>query len=294
MSPKPIKLLLIEDNPGDARLIREMLSEIPHTKFVLEQAGSLNEAVGRLSSAEDIDVVLLDLSLPDSSGLETFRRLQETLPQFPVIVLTGLADETVGVNALQAGAQDYLLNGKVDGDLLSRSIRYAIERQRLLRELRQLLVTDELTGLYNRRGLKTFGTELLKIGRRAGNNVFLIYCDLDKMKWINDTLGHLEGDKALKDLAEVMKRTFRETDLVARIGGDEFAILGILSMDVPLETLTERLRVQMDAHNDSRGGVYKLSVSVGSVCLPISPLLGIDELLQAADEMMYDQKRQKG
>lgn len=293
MDAKPVKLLLVEDNPGDARLIREMLSEIPHTDFLLEQAGTLSEAVTRLTESDDIHVVLLDLSLPDSRGLETFDQVHQSFPEFPVIVLTGLTDETVGINAVQSGAQDYLLKGRVDGNLLARSIHYAIERQRMLKELKLLSVTDELTGLYNRRGFQTFGRELLKMGRRTGTQVFLIYADLDKMKWINDTLGHPEGDKVLKEVAGVLRRTFRETDLVARIGGDEFAVLGILAQEIPLATLTERLRLQMEACNDQRKESCRLSLSVGTVCLPISPFLTIDELLGAADGMMYDQKRNK-
>lgn len=294
MDTKPIKLLLIEDNPGDARLIREMLSEIPNAHFVLEHAGTLHDGLKRLSSTTDVDVVLLDLSLPDSRGIETFQQLEPVLDLYPVIVLTGLADETMGTNAVQAGAQDYLLKGRVDGNLLARSIRYAIERQRLVKELKLLLVTDDLTGLYNRRGLQTFGAELLKIGRRSGSDVFLIYVDLDKMKWINDTLGHPEGDKALKEVAQVLRRTFRETDLVARIGGDEFAVLGLLGQDIPIADLTQRLGRHLEAHNEKRPpGSYHLSLSVGSVSLPISGFLTIDELLEAADRMMYDQKRQR-
>jgi two-component system cell cycle response regulator len=293
MESRPIKLFLIEDNPGDARLIQEMLGEIPHSRFVLDRADCLAAGIQRLTEREDVDIVLLDLTLPDSRGLDTFVRLQQAVPHFPVIVLTGLPDETVGMSAVQAGAQDYLLKGRVDGNLLARSIRYAIERQRMLKELKLLSVTDELTGLYNRRGFQTFGAELLKLGRRMGAHAFLIYTDLDKMKWINDNLGHPEGDRALREIGQLLRRTFRETDLVARIGGDEFAIMGILSQTCPINLLTDRLRLNLEELNAKREQSYRLSVSLGAVTMPIGAFMRVDELLRAADEMMYDQKRQK-
>jgi diguanylate cyclase (GGDEF)-like protein len=294
MNTKPLKLFLVEDNPGDARLIREMLGEIPNIRFTLEQVERLGDALKRLTGGEEADVVLLDLSLPDSRGLETFNRFHDAFKEPPpIIVLTGLDDETVGVSAVQGGAQDYLVKGRVDGNLLARSVRFAIERQRMIKELKLLSVTDELTGLYNRRGFLTFGGELLKLGRRISTQVFLIYADLDKMKWINDTLGHAEGDKALKEIAAILRRAYRETDIIARIGGDEFVVMGILASGIPVEVLADRLLSQVEIHNEKRPDPYRLSLSVGAAAYPIGAFMSIDDLLQRADEMMYDQKRKQ-
>jgi len=294
MNTKPLKLFLVEDNPGDARLIREMLGEIPNIRFTLEQVERLGDALKRLTGGEEADVVLLDLSLPDSRGLETFNRFHDAFKEPPpIIVLTGLDDETVGVSAVQGGAQDYLVKGRVDGNLLARSVRFAIERQRMVKELKLLSVTDELTGLYNRRGFLTFGGELLKLGRRISTQVFLIYADLDKMKWINDTLGHAEGDKALKEIAAILRRAYRETDIIARIGGDEFVVMGILASGIPVEVLADRLLSQVEIHNEKRPDPYRLSLSVGAAAYPIGAFMSIDDLLQRADEMMYDQKRKQ-
>ncbi len=132
----PIRVLLIEDNPGDARLIREMLGEIKGTDFDIECLDRLSAGLERLGNGE-IDAVLLDLGLPKSQGLDSFRKLHFPAPDVPVIVLTGLGDEEVAIRALAEGAQDYLVKGQVDGNLLVRSIRYAIERQRLLTEERE-------------------------------------------------------------------------------------------------------------------------------------------------------------
>ena len=129
MSERPITVLLIEDNPGDARLIRELLADSQRAPFHLECVDRLATGLKRLTG-EGIDVVLLDLSLPDSQGLDTFNTTHAQAPHLPIIVLTGLADEELAVAALREGAQDYLVKGQVDGNLLSRAVRYAIERKR--------------------------------------------------------------------------------------------------------------------------------------------------------------------
>ncbi len=124
----PQNVLLIEDNPGDARLIREMLAEAGTQAFRVEHADRLSVAFERLG-VDNVDVVLLDLSLPDSQGLETFLRTRARDPVVPIVVLSGLDDETVALRAVQEGAQDYLVKGRVDSDVLVRAIRYAIERR---------------------------------------------------------------------------------------------------------------------------------------------------------------------
>ncbi|MDH7485259.1 MAG: response regulator [Anaerolineae bacterium] len=124
-----IRVLLVEDNPGDARLIREMLSEVREVTFDVQRADRLSASLERLAEG-GIDVVLLDLSLPDSQGLETFARVYAQAPEVPVVLLTGLDDADLAVRAVREGAQDYLVKGQLDSGLLARAIRYAIERHR--------------------------------------------------------------------------------------------------------------------------------------------------------------------
>ena len=128
MNDKPLKVLLIEDNPGDARLIQEMVLQTDPSGFHLILAQRLDEGLKRLKE-DEFDVVLLDLGLPDSSGLDTFTRLYAAAPHLPTIVVTGLGDEATAVNAVRSGAQDYLVKGEIQGPLLVRAIRYAIERK---------------------------------------------------------------------------------------------------------------------------------------------------------------------
>jgi phosphoserine phosphatase RsbU/P len=141
MEGKPIRILLVEDNPGDARLLLETLREAASLRFDLDHVERLSAARQR-SVEGGIDVVLLDLSLPDAQGLDTVRECLTFAAEAPIIVLTGLNDESVAVQAVQAGAQDYLVKGQVDSVLLVRSIRYAMERKRLELERQQLLVRE--------------------------------------------------------------------------------------------------------------------------------------------------------
>jgi two-component sensor histidine kinase len=145
----PIRVLLIEDNPGDARLIQEMLRDCPaHCNAAVHCAESLAAARKYLDS-QPVDIVLLDLGLPDSTGLETFLAVQHHMPNKPIIVLTGLHDDETAGRALRDGAQDYLIKGQIDADRLLRSVRYAIERKRAEEQLRavshvQRLLLSEL------------------------------------------------------------------------------------------------------------------------------------------------------
>ncbi|RLG31607.1 hypothetical protein DRO03_00545 [Methanosarcinales archaeon] len=156
MVDKQIKVLLIEDNPGDVRLIEEMLSDsgVDGTRFDVENACRLTEGLTRIRKG-GIDAVLLDLGLPDSSGLGTFEKVYEQAPEVPVVMLTGRADMELALEGMRMGAQDYLVKGRVDGDLLARTLRYAIERMtaearikhlnsvlKAIRNVNQLIVTE--------------------------------------------------------------------------------------------------------------------------------------------------------
>ena len=127
---KAIKILLVEDNPGDLKIIQEMLKESQYTPFKLTHAPKLKDGLKTLQNNK-FDVIILDLNLPDSEGLDTFLQILSKHPELPIIILTGLSDEEMGINAVKQGAQDYLVKGEFNGKLLARSINYAIERKRL-------------------------------------------------------------------------------------------------------------------------------------------------------------------
>jgi diguanylate cyclase (GGDEF)-like protein/PAS domain S-box-containing protein len=164
-------------------------------------------------------------------------------------------------------------------------------RKRMEDALRAMLVVDELTGLYNRRGFSTLGQQQLKMADRAKRKMVLLFADFDDLKRINDTLGHREGDQALIEIASVLKDTFRESDIIARIGGDEFVVLAIETDGVSAEILTSRLQENLEARNAEGDHRYKLSLSAGIARYDPEHPCSIDELLARADRLMYEQKQ---
>ncbi|MCM8776092.1 MAG: diguanylate cyclase, partial [Candidatus Omnitrophica bacterium] len=222
----PIRILLIEDSPFDRELVTALLEKQKEIFRDIDYASTLEEGLRHLE-VRKADVVLLDLTLPDSRSLKALLCFQSRMPQVPVIVLTSLDHEQYAVEAVRHGAQDYLVKDEVNEKLLIRSIRYAIERHQLQESLRSLTIVDELTGLYNRRGFLIHAEQQVKLANRTRRGFFLLFADLDDFKKINDNFGHPEGDNALRETAKILKTTFRGSDIKARMGGDEFAVIVI-------------------------------------------------------------------
>ena len=166
--------------------------------------------------------------------------------------------------------------------------------KRMAAEISNISVTDPLTGLYNRRGFMTLAEQHVKIADRTKNRVILmLFADLDKMKSINDNLGHEKGDKALIETASIFREVFRASDIIARIGGDEFAVLGVGATVDAWGALESRLQHQIDAHNAIENRDYKISLSVGIAYSDPENHCSIDALMSRADTLMYEQKRSK-
>jgi len=167
------------------------------------------------------------------------------------------------------------------------------ERKRTEEELQILSLVDDLTGLYNRRGFMTLAEQQLKIADRMQKKMLLLFFDLDDMKRINDTYGHLEGDRALKETAEVLRETFRESDIIGRLGGDEFSVLALESDEATSEILTKRMAGIVERHYKDRNSPYRLSLSLGVAYYDPSDPHALETLLVQADHAMYAQKKAK-
>jgi diguanylate cyclase (GGDEF)-like protein len=168
-----------------------------------------------------------------------------------------------------------------------------IKNYGLREKLSFMSFTDELTGLYNRRGFFALADQQLKLSNREKKGMFLISSDIDNLKKINDTLGHIEGDAALLETAIILKKSFRESDIISRLGGDEFVILATENPETTIETLTVRLKANLNDHNTSANKPYMLSLSIGVAHYdPVHPI-SIEELLFKADKLMYEEKEQK-
>src|SRR5712691_6352232 len=284
-------VLLIEDNPGDVRLIREMLAEGEEALFELACVGRLSQGLEYLATRSPC-LVLLDLSLPDSYGFDTFLKVYAHSPKVPIIVLTGNDDQTVALSAVKTGAQDFLVKGKLDRELLLRAMQYSIERKRYQEQLEYQANYDALTGLPNRNLLNDRLRQSV-FAQRFVRSIGVVFLDIDHFKFVNDSLGHNTGDKLLQKVAERLTETVRDGDTVARLGGDEFIL--ILTDQPGQEVIyraMQRIINKVAEPIDVDGQELMVTCSAG---ISLYPQDGsdVETLLKNADAAMY-QAKEKG
>ncbi len=283
------RILLVEDNPRDVRLLRAYLAESPDHNLTLEVAETLTAALERLDRG-GIDAILLDLSLPESTGVETFRRVHHHSPKVPLVVLTGLRDEELALRTLHEGAQDFLDKAHLDGYTLRRMLRYAMERQSLREQLAQQAFQDPLTTLANRALFLDRLRHSLDRMKRAPHGLGLMFLDLDRFKYVNDAFGHPAGDELLRGLADRLRESVRQGDTLARFGGDEFAVLLYdVSSPATLKRLARRLLHNLEDPFDVQGREVTISASIGLVLCTESGATA-EELLRQADIALYQAK----
>ena len=205
-----LRVLIVEDNPGDIDLIRAALAEPGPVQFEASSVPRLALAIERLAQ-NMTDLVITDLGLPDSQGLDTFRVLRQAAPRLPIIVLTCLSDRNVALAAVREGAQDYLIKGEIRGDMLTRAACYAVERMHQERKIMALAHYDPLTQLANRTLFFEIGNRGIAHMKRLGKKCAVLFIDLDHFKKVNDALGHAAGDEVLKDKAARLGKSIRET-----------------------------------------------------------------------------------
>ena len=288
-----IRVLIVEDNLGDAILVREMLREVDPGRFELVHATRLSEGIERLHGT-GADCVLLDLSLPDAEGLDALPQIQGASLDVPIIVFSGRSDERIAVRAVQEGAQDYLIKGQVDGRLLARSINYAVERKRVEAELAHQALHDALTGLPNRGLFLDRLEQALARNSRHGSDLAVLFCDLDRFKVVNDSLGHGAGDLLLVDVARRLEEVLRMGDTAARFGGDEFVILceevsGAHQAIAIAERVSEVLTAPFVLGEDEAFVRTSIGIAMAS-----GPTARPEALLRDADAAMYRAKERGG
>jgi diguanylate cyclase len=289
MTSPHLRVLLVEDSPLDAALVSEHLRSVsPET--VLEHVTGVATAASKLRKAR-YDCVLLDLSLPDARGLEALGDIHDAAPKIPIVVLSGADDETTALHAVQEGAQDYLVKGEATGQLILRSLRYAIERKRVELRLADAALHDPLTGLPNRDLLLDRTAHALRRQeRRSPGLVALLFMDLDRFKNVNDSLGHHAGDRLLVEVGRRLSAVVRPADTVARFGGDEF---GVLCEDVLTESDVDQI-VGRITHVLSEPMILDGREVIVNASIGIAVANGADvpaeQLLREADAAMYRAK----
>jgi len=166
-----------------------------------------------------------------------------------------------------------------------------IEKERIEAELRGMALTDDLTKLNNRRGFFFLAGQFLKVAARTKEGMYLMYTDLNDFKKINDAFGHAEGDRALKAYARLLKENYRESDIIGRIGGDEFVILPVGTSKDGVDVITNRFKMVLSQFNDANEAPWKLSAAYGIAYFDPESPSSLDELLRRADAELYDQKK---
>lgn len=287
-----IKVLLVQDNPEYAAYLNKNLPENILPVFVIHPVATVSQALKSLGE-EKFDAILLELSLPDSSGLGTFKAVRSAAPSTPIVVLTYLDDEILALQAVREGAQDYLLKSDIDGKLLRRVVLYGIERQRMQMQLFSLSIIDDLTGFYNRRGFMILAEQQMKLASRAKKGLLLFMGDLDGLKQINDVHGHPQGDLAIKKTAEILRQSFRKSDILARLGGDEFAVIAIEAGDDEAEIMRSRLEANLQEFNRREQLPYPLSLSIGYAHFDTQNAVFVEQLIAQADQKLYAAKKLK-
>jgi diguanylate cyclase (GGDEF)-like protein len=286
MHDAPVRVLLVEDDEDDYVLTRDLLAEGFGGRVTMVWASTRTAGLERLTH-DQFDVALVDYNLGSETGLDLLREARARGCRTPVIMLTGQDDRATDLNAMHAGAADYLVKGRVTSDMLERAIRYARERHRLLEEISALSLTDELTGLHNRRAFMTMADQRLQLLERSGSSCLLVFADVDGLKAANDTIGHEAGDGLLVDAARAMQAAFRRTDLIARMGGDEFVVLADGASDDDVQAVLAKLQEQIDVRNSkAEAGAPRLSISIGALCFSAGPTARLLDLIAEADARM--------
>jgi len=281
---KQERILVVDD---DMSLLDTIKSGLSLRGYQCKAAMSATIAL-ELLNKDLFDMMIIDIVLPDMSGFELTTKAKKIKPDMAIIIMTGYIDEFSYEDAIESGASDFIKKPFSGKELIAR-----IEHAKMHERLHDISLHDELTGLYNRRGFFTLAEHLLKTAKRQQTGLFMLYCDLDGLKGINDVLGHQKGDWALIDTANILKETFRGSDIIARIGGDEFVIMPIETTGDNLEVVINRLQKAVEMDNTKSKREYKLSISMGTAYFdPLCPCT-IDELLSQADRLMYEQKRTK-
>jgi len=290
MSPgtDPVRVLVVEDNQRYGELIERMLGG----DFAPERAATLGDAVAAIQHGNGYGCILLDLLLPGTERLDAVDAIRAVAPETPIVVLTGMEDGALALEAMKAGVQDYLFKGDIGPEILRRSILYAMERKRA--QLAHGALHDPLTGLPNRTLFRDRCLQALAGIGRSSAGIGVLFIDLDGFKQVNDSLGHAAGDHLLIEVADRVAHALRAGDTVSRFGGDEFTVLGAaLDSRHDATRLAQRITQALGEPVTIADRKISLTCSIG-IAFTFERDADPDRLIHDADLAMYRAKERGG
>jgi|CZKI01.1.fsa_nt_gi two-component system cell cycle response regulator len=285
-----IKVLVIDDDRLQFRLVQAHFKNFRKGAYELDWSETYEHGLARLLTG-GYAVCLLDYRLGERDGLQLIREAAENGCRTPIVFLTAESSESVDIQAMEAGALDYLVKGEITPRMLERSLRYALKLGDTLEALRRLATRDELTGLLNRREFDRMLADEEDRARRFGHPLGLVIIDIDRFKAVNDVHGHPAGDAVLREVAHRIAGAIRTVDRVARIGGEEFALI-LVQTDGPSALEVAQRAIGAVAQNPAPlGNGLSLSVtaSAGVATLPADAKTAA-ELIAVADKALYAAK----
>ena len=290
-----IHILSVEDSDNDFETINAILKD--HNQINLSRAMSIEEAMEVLEGGQ-FDLIFLDHILSDGNGIDFLGRMKKKEVEIPVVVITGKGDEMIASQLIQAGAYEYLPKDRLSDKSIFRVIVTTLEKAHLKREIKkaqkkmaEMSTRDELTGLYNRRYfMEALGREVSR-AKRYETDLVLCMMDLDHFKRINDTYGHQAGDMVLTEIGKMLKKCIRQSDLVCRYGGEEFAVIFPNVRPEEAHMVCERFKEMVAGHQFKyNSSQFQLTVSTGIAPFSEPKSTSLQKLVDLADQALYQAK----
>jgi two-component system cell cycle response regulator len=284
------KILLIDDDRMQFRLTQAHFKNFEADKYQLDWASTYEEGLEMLMRGLH-DACLLDYQLGERDGLQLIRQAVAGGCRTPIVFLTAETAQRVDIEAMNAGALDYLVKGEISPRMLERSLRYALKLGETLEALRRLATRDELTGLLNRREFERILTEEEERAARFGHSLGLVMVDIDHFKQVNDVHGHSAGDVVLREVARRVADEMRTVDRVLRFGGEELVLILVQTDRAGALEAAQRVctAVELEPIVVGDGVRLNVTVSAGAAALPEDAQSGLT-LLNAADKALYAAK----
>jgi diguanylate cyclase (GGDEF)-like protein len=286
------RVLVIDDDRLQFRLVQQHFKNFQRGSYELDWSETYEDGMSRLLTG-NYAVCLLDFRLGDKDGLQLIREAAAAGSRTPIVFLTAESSDNIDIQAMEAGALDYLVKGEISPRSLERSLRYAMKLGETLEALRRLATRDELTGLLNRREYERVLAEEEDRAERFGNTLALVIVDLDRFKSINDLHGHSAGDAVLREAGRRIGGVIRTVDRAARIGGEEFALILVQTDRMSALEVAKRAIVSISNEPIRIGPGHSISVtaSAGVAELP-TDAREAGQLFAAADKALYTAKAQ--